>query len=537
MQQEESKEDEVIKSVAIMKQAGDQPTGPDPAALRNADDYEEVKEPSRPLKLTLDPPERGEAEKEIPLVNRIILGDCLEKLKEIPDNSVDLIATDPPYGLEFMGKDWDKAVPKVEVWKECLRVLKPGAFAFIMCSPRQDCLSKIIMNLAEAGFQTNFTSLYWTYASGFPKAYNVAKGIEGKLKLGTANWSEWKNLEGEKDENDLGYAKLQHVQGYRAKNYQGRARTANVELTTEQAKRFEGAYGGFQPKPAVEVIIVVMKPMDEKTFVAQALKNGKAITWMDEGRIPYASAADKEVYDKRSSVNGVYETGLTWAGKKVLDLPKAGARTADYFGEVGEGKKEPWAASTKGRFPANLLVSDDVLDDGKKHRSSKPHRKYQAGFRTKFVGGKTKTPDLQSVEYGDTGGFSRFFSLDAWAEKNLPFLIVSKASKNEKNAGLDKAQEKTVGDGRKKAHDTPYQRGESLGKNIHPTVKPIKLMAYLITLASREGEIVLDPFTGSGSTCIAAKILKRRFIGVELDENYHGIAEARLEDVVLAKAA
>ena len=72
-----------------------------------------------------------------------------------------------------MNKDWDKAVVGVDTWKECLRVLKAGAFAFIMSSPRQDVLCKMILNLIEAGFETNFTSLYWCYASGFPKAQRL----------------------------------------------------------------------------------------------------------------------------------------------------------------------------------------------------------------------------------------------------------------------------------------------------------------------------------------------------------------------------
>jgi site-specific DNA-methyltransferase (adenine-specific) len=96
----------------------------------------------------------------------IIYGDCLEKLKELTDNSIDFMVTDPPYGISFLGKDWDRAVPSVEVWKECLRVLKPGSFAFVMSLPRQDCLARMILNLADAGFNTNFTSIYHAFASG-----------------------------------------------------------------------------------------------------------------------------------------------------------------------------------------------------------------------------------------------------------------------------------------------------------------------------------------------------------------------------------
>ena len=105
----------------------------------------------------------------------------MEGMKELPDESVDLIVTDPPYGYSFMGKDWDKAVIPVPYWKECLRVLKTGAFAFVMSAPRQDVLSKIICNLSEAGFEMGFTSLYHCYPSGFPKAGNIGKMVDKRL--------------------------------------------------------------------------------------------------------------------------------------------------------------------------------------------------------------------------------------------------------------------------------------------------------------------------------------------------------------------
>ena len=103
-------------------------------------------------------------------VDKIYCLNCLEGMKLIDDNCIDVVVTDHPYGLKFMGKDWDKAVPSIDVWRECLRVLKPGSFAFVMCIPRQDCLSRMIVNLGDAGFDTSFTSIYWTFASGFPKA-------------------------------------------------------------------------------------------------------------------------------------------------------------------------------------------------------------------------------------------------------------------------------------------------------------------------------------------------------------------------------
>jgi len=424
-------------------------------------------------------------------------------LKPIADNSVDLLITDPPYGITFMGKDWDKAIPAVDIWKESLRVLKPGAFAFVMSAPRQDVLSRMIARLEDAGFITNFTPLYWTYATGFPKAYNIAKGIEGKLKLGSAKWNEWKKLEGKKGANTLGYSKLQHQQGFRDKNYQGTERNITVDLKTPEARHFDGSYAGFQPKPAVEVIIVAMKPMDTNTYVDQALDNGKGITWMGNCRISYKSN----------------------------DMPTSCRRTKDFFNE--DGKHELWNASNEGRYPANLLISDNVLDDGKEHKGAPISAKgleIKSGV-TKIGGGQF------NCVYGDSGGYSRFFSLDAWAERNLPFLIVPKASKREKNAGLDTFKYKTVNDGRKEDIDDPFQRGTTPRKNTHPTVKPIQLMSYLITMGSREGDVVLDPFCGSATSCVAAKMLSRNYIGIELSEEYHKIATQKVETAALEKAA
>jgi site-specific DNA-methyltransferase (adenine-specific) len=141
-------------------------------------------------------------------------------------------------------------------------------------------------------------------------------------------------------------------------------------------------------------------------------------------------------------------------------------------------------AAEDGRFPANLVVSDRVLD----YRSGSP------------------------AESGDE--FSRYFDLDRWFEarahelppsvrQTLPFLVVSKASRRDRDEGLRR------------------------GRNLHPTVKPLRLMTYLVTLGSRAGDTVLDPFAGSGTTCLAARLLGRRYVGIERDAVYARLAEAR----------
>ena len=96
---------------------------------------------------------------------RLFQGDCLEGLKKLESNSVDCLVTDPPYGISFMAKSWDKAVPDVQIWKECLRVLKPGAFGFVMSLPRSDVQAEMIVKLKEAGFEVAFSPIYHTSVS------------------------------------------------------------------------------------------------------------------------------------------------------------------------------------------------------------------------------------------------------------------------------------------------------------------------------------------------------------------------------------
>lgn len=116
-------------------------------------------------------------------MNKIINGDSLKVLKKLEDESVDLVCTDPPYGYSFMNRDWDKAVPALEIWQECLRVLKPGGFCFVMSAPRSDVQSRMMVRLEDAGFNIGFTPIYWTYATGFPKATNIGKLADKKIMM------------------------------------------------------------------------------------------------------------------------------------------------------------------------------------------------------------------------------------------------------------------------------------------------------------------------------------------------------------------
>ena len=485
-------------------------------------------------------------------------GNSLNLLKDVKSDSVDCMVTDPPYGISFMNKDWDKAVPDVAIWKECIRVLKPGAFAFVMCSPRSDVQAEMVIKLKEAGFQLNYSPLYWCYLSGFPKAENIANAIDKRfrdqsikaLKMFVYD-TVFKSLgippavydeiltsisigETGYDKQIIGQKKLNHrdKKAYTPNTYDGINGTSTFKKNpdmnyitapvSDEAKALNGAYT-YNPKPAVEVIIVAMKPLSEKTYVDQALKNGKGITWLDDGRIPYEVSSD-------AATNPLFRLQNGYKINHGKDVNGTSYRLKHENGVMN--------INESGRFPANLLVQDNVLDNGIISKSggvggrSMHGRGEGYGFRP--MG--DASPELPS----DEGSLSRYFSLDAWYSKNIdelpdyvqriyPFLYVPKASNSERSEGLDIFEEQTVNDGRNKSIDNAFQRGETLRKNTHPTVKPLKLMTYLITIGSRPGDTILDPFMGSGTTGVAAKMLHRNFIGFEIEGKYFEIAKERIE--------
>ena len=222
--------------------------------------------------------------------SKLINGDCLEELKTMDDDSVDLLCTDPPYGYGFMGKHWDTFQEKqstksqsvgwmspgmtkstygmkeffVPIWEEALRVLKPGAFSFVMSAPRSDVQMVMLQTLQEAGFDVSFTPIYWTYATGFPKAMNIGKAVDKRLGAK-------REVIGVKKRGDVEEAKKRGTTFTRAeanRNNKDIFGYGEEEITSgpasDEAKKLDGSYGGYQPKPAVEVVIVAMKPLDQK---------------------------------------------------------------------------------------------------------------------------------------------------------------------------------------------------------------------------------------------------------------------------------
>jgi DNA modification methylase len=313
-------------------------------------------------------------------------GDSKEVLKEFNDNSIDMLCCDPPFGYSFMGKGWDKVLPDTEIWRECYRTLKPGAFMCVMAAPRTDVLWRISRDLEEAGFDLSFSNIEWVYHSGFPKASDIGKMIDKRQGaerevVGTRPHMKTENSN----------------EGWKRPIDDERIKTGAPITTssTELAKKYEGSKAGFQPKPAREIIIVGMKPFEEKSYV-----------------------------------------------DKVLNFEA---------------------------LPDNIKMT-------------------------------------------------------------YPLIQTPKPSKKEKDFGLSgEEQKKPQRDEGQEEFNVPHKNRPTTSKNIHPTVKPIKLMSYLITLFTRPGDFVLDPFGGSGTTGLACKLLDRNHIYIDFTQEYYDIAEERFQ--------
>ncbi|MEX0165339.1 site-specific DNA-methyltransferase [Pseudomonas brassicacearum] len=198
--------------------------------------------------------------------HQILVGDCLALLRQMPDNSVDSVVTDPPYGLSFMGKKWDYDVPAVEVWVECLRVLKPGGHLLAFAGTRTQ--HRMACRIEDAGFKIR-DMIAWIYGSGFPKSMDVSKAIDKAA-----------GAEHEVVGRKTGRAAtpLADMRGGKyASNPSGRIDTSAITApATDQAAQWEG--WGTALKPVLEPVTVARKPLIG-TVAANVVRH-----WRDQHR-------------------------------------------------------------------------------------------------------------------------------------------------------------------------------------------------------------------------------------------------------------
>ena len=410
----------------------------------------------------------------------IICGDCLIEMAKMEPNSIDAIVTDPPYGLSFMGKDWDHGIPGIHFWVEALRVAKPGCHLLAFGGSRT--FHRLACAIEDAGWEIR-DCLGWLYGSGFPKSHNVSKGID------RANGAERKVI-----------GKATSWNRPDSGNCNARMNTSpgEYDLTapaTDSAREWEG--WGTALKPAWEPIIMARKPLDG-TVAANVLKWGTGAINVDGCRVP-------------TSDTYAYPNG-----------PRGNTFT------VGQGpdgsRTDPAVSNAQGRWPANLIHDggDEVLELFPQTGPGMFPPKRGDGQ----VFGKSYGAD-QPTHKTDSGSAARFF-------------YCAKASRKEREMGcegMDKHDSNyreeyrpTAIDSGDKGQDTPYAGVNRSGgaRNHHPTVKPLALMRYLCRLVTPPGGLILDPFMGSGTTLIAAGQEGFRAVGIEVSEEYCEIARKRI---------
>ena len=422
---------------------------------------------------------------------KLMLGDNIQSLKKLPDNSIDSVVSDPPYGLSFMGKKWDYDVPSVDFWKEVYRILKPGGHILSFGGTRT--YHRMVVNIEDAGFEIR-DQIQWLYGSGFPKSYNIGKGIEKFNETGNASWNGTSEYNG-----GFGYTKIQLETGAR--------KSAPVKYSNEK-KILTNEWKGWGSalKPANEPICLARKPLSEKSIAENVLKWKTGGINVDGCRV--------ESDDKLKEHINKYGKDSDY-----------GIESKTSFGQI---KSNVICGNNEGRFPANLILDEsaaEMLDEqsgiGKSSLFPKTGKPI---FNTKDGWNNNNIKDSSGGGYSDQGGASRFF-------------YVAKVSKAERNMGLDEFEEHiinfTPGFASKDENGNIIKSDGTLmnpikRKNTHPTVKPVNLMSYLCKLITPPNGIILDPFMGSGSTGIAALLNDFRFVGMEMDNDYFKIAEARI---------
>ncbi len=426
--------------------------------------------------------------------NRIINGNCLGIMKTFPSNSIDSIVCDPPYALVGDSRGGSLSIGDKTIkfgrsgpskngvsikkgfmgkeWDGQLPSIEIWEEALRVAKPGAHLLAfggtrtfhRLMVSIEDAGWELRDT-LSYNYGSGFPKSIDVSKNID--KHLGIVREDKFEGLG--RNISPSGNKKCDICGKWLVSGNPCECPRPQDKPQSDEAKQFVG-YGS-SLKPAWEPIVMARKPL-EGTIANNVLKWGVGGINIDACRIPH--------------------------NEKQKVTTRVGRKNAEVWSDTACGydneKNTIASANPKGRFPANFLLDEQsalLLDEQTgilKSGDGCTRRKIGSFLEH---GGLGKPGDLQ-VTYGDYGGASRFF-------------YTSKCSKNERNEGLDPER-----------------------PNTHPCVKPLSLMRYLCRLVTPPRGIVLDPFCGSGSTCIAAVQEGFNYIGTELETEYVVIANKRI---------
>jgi len=399
---------------------------------------------------------------------RVIEGDCVALMSGWRSNTISAIVCDPPYGIAFMGRAFDRLGDGAnqQRWhadwlREALRVLRPGGHLCAFGGTRT--FHRLVSAAEDVGFEIR-DMLVWLYGSGFPKSHNVAKAFDraaGELRAESRAFT----VAGVPPGSNV--SPVVPIRGY-----------VPPAPITDDAKRWQG--WGTALKPAHEPILLARKPLGG-TVAESVRRHGTGALNVAACRVPTADG----------------EPGSRWPAN--LLLSHAAACAVDCAPRCPVAALD--AQSGESGSPGGVRVRSGASDLGRR-AGWNPHAQTQT----------------VAVRPADRGGASRFFTRAPLVPLDDPsiwptFRYTSKASKSERQAGCEQLAQ---------------TRGRKRGNN-HPTVKPIAIMRWLLQLVTPPGGLVVDPFAGSGTTGVAAAQLGINAWLIEADPAYVEIARARVE--------
>lgn len=496
-------------------------------------------------------------------------GDALDVLRGLPDGSISAVVTDPPYGLSshdrhvpailrawldgsdaadvaarlrgFMGREWDALPPSPVVWREVLRVLKPGGHCLAFGGTRTSHLVAIGLQLAgfeirdaiEASGLASAAHLLWCFGSGFPKGHNVSKAIDkeaGAVRevFGSRSTNRNRPITDARDSSAQDKASVAF----------GTGEGMIVPLTapaTPEAAQWEG--WDVALSPSQEPVIVARKPLGGLTVAECVTTWGTGGLNIDGCRVPsggtHGSAASAGKGAGRGTYNG---TAMGKSVGGIISAPHALGRwpanlvlvhaTACTPGACVPGCAVRAIGEQSGERVATLTGRADPTQTHANPATAHPPAWF--GTRTNGNGGAV---------YADSGTAARFFPQARYADADAwPFRYCPKASRAERERGCERLPARTGAEAVDReagsaGMDSPRAgagRTAERVRNFHPTVKPVEIMRWLCRLVTPPGGIVADFFCGSGTTGCGALAEGFRFLGVERDAGYVEIARARL---------
>jgi len=420
-------------------------------------------------------------------------GDCLQVLADLPADSVDAVVTDPPYGLAFMGKRWDYDVPSVEIWQQVLRVLKPGGHLLAFAGTRTQ--HRMAVRIEDAGFEIR-DLIMWVYGSGFPKSLDVSKAID-KRGGNVAAFTEFRDaVKAAMQRNGMSRQQLQDALG-------------NFMLSH---------YLTAGSQPAVPVL-------RDYRIIRDTVGLGHQFDEL------FNDEAEREVVGQRVGVDTTKQRiacatsaqGLDKSVSHTFDITAPATEAAKQWAGWGTALKPAVEPVTMARKPLAGTVAENVLQYG------------TGGIN---VDGCRVGTEVVGWSGGAAGG-------NTWDATNCGLSKPGEArpvtGRWPANVIHDGSEEvvrlfpETDADGGSAARffytakaDASERRGSK-----HPTVKPLDLMRYLVRLVCPVGGVVLDPFSGSGTTIEAARDEHCRSIGIEMNAEYLADTLERLKQGVL----